>query len=263
MIEIETTPQVRAPMPPEIAKAVIDVKAKIKRIGKDSDNKHGGYKYTSVDQFFEEVGHIMADAGLFVILDEVDAHAETREATDNYGKAKISNWLSCEYDVFLFHTSGAQYGPIKRRIQVIASGPQAYGSAASYVEKYFLRSLLKIPTGEQDADADAQDGLPGSRGKPSDKWSGREGANAREEDSQAARYYVTQSKVRILKIENVAALQAWWKDQKSVMNDFFDGVNDPLYIDLKEFYTSHGKALKAKEPTTADLIGDDLPETVR
>jgi hypothetical protein len=254
-------------MPAAIAKAVIDVKAKIRRIGKDADNKHGGYKYTSVDQFFEEVGHIMAEAGLFVILDEIDAHAETREATDSYGKSKVSNWLSCEYDVFLFHANGAQYGPIKRRIQVIASGPQAYGSAASYVEKYFLRSLLKIPTGEQDADADAQDGLPGGkRGKPADKWSGKEGANAREEEFESRKYYVSQSKARLSKIESVTALQTWWKDQKSIMEDMFDGTDDPFYADLKGYYAEHGKALRAKETKADSLaakIGDDLPDSMR
>ena len=56
----------------------------------------------------------------------------------------------------LYHTSGTSYGPIHRKMMVAATGPQAFGSSQSYIEKYFLRALFKVPTGETDADADEQ-----------------------------------------------------------------------------------------------------------
>lgn len=147
-------------MPPEIAKAIVKVMGEVKKLGKDADNKHGGYKYVSVDQFFDQIGALMHGAGIFVVVDETSCETASRETVDGYGKVKVSNWLTSHYDISIFHDSGAQFGPIKRTIQVQATGPQSYGSAISYVEKYFLRSLFKIPTGEQDADADAQEGLP-------------------------------------------------------------------------------------------------------
>ncbi len=147
-------------MPPEIAKAIVKVMGEVKKLGKDADNKHGGYKYVSVDQFFDQIGALMHGAGIFVLVDEPESETASRETTDGYGKVKVSNWLTSHYDIWIFHDSGAHFGPIKRTIQVPATGPQSYGSAISYVEKYFLRSLFKIPTGEQDADAVAQEGLP-------------------------------------------------------------------------------------------------------
>jgi hypothetical protein len=147
-------------MPPEIAKGVVAVMKKIKMLGVDDKNQHGGYNYVSVDKFFDHVGRLMAEADIFDLIDEVSTVSEKKEAVDSYGKAKVSAWLTCTYDIFLFHASGAQFGPIRRTVQVQASGPQSYGSGMSFVEKYFLRGLFKIPTGEKDADDHPVDGLP-------------------------------------------------------------------------------------------------------
>lgn len=180
-----TAPAARPKMPPEIAKAVVTVKGQIERLSKDAKNPHGNYRYTSVDDFFEAVGHIMAEAGIFCIPHEVSAVVERREATDDRGNSRASNWLTCEYDLVLYHESGVEFGPMRRRIAVIASGPQAYGSAASYIEKQFLRSLFKIPTGDTEADEHDQKGLPDNRrSSPPPR---KEPAKYGEEDSAAAR----------------------------------------------------------------------------
>jgi hypothetical protein len=153
-------------MPPEIAKAVVKVMSEVKKLGKDARNEHGKYQYVSVDQFFQQVGKLMAEAGIFVIVNEAQSEIETRETTDTYGKLKMSAWLSTAYDIFIGHESGVMYGPLRRHQQVSATGPQSYGASEAYVEKYFLRNLFKIPTGEADADADAQDGLPATKRAP-------------------------------------------------------------------------------------------------
>ena len=64
------------------------------------------------------------------------------------------------FEIFLFSEEGDSYGPIKRQVQVKATGPQSYASAQSYVHKYFLRQLFCIPTGEADADAHDKQTLP-------------------------------------------------------------------------------------------------------
>ena len=153
-------------MPPEIAKAVVSVMGKIRTIGKDNRNEHGRYNYVSVDKFYELVGPLLAEAGIFVMVDERKSEVSVRESIDNYGKVKNIAWLSLEYDVSIYHASGVKFGPVQRSIQVIASGPQAYASGVSFVEKYFLRSLFKIPTGDQDdVDAHAAEPLPATSAK--------------------------------------------------------------------------------------------------
>jgi hypothetical protein len=130
----------------------------------------------------------------------------------------------------------------------------------SYAEKYFLRSLFKVPTGEEDADAHPQEGLPKNNEKV---WSGKAGANARDEELQASRYYVTSSKIKIAKIASIPELREWWNKEKPIMADMFSGKEDPLYIDLKTAYAAHGESLKLSElnkvPTTAEQIGDNIP----
>lgn len=147
-------------MPPEVAKAIIAVKKQVKQLGKDDENKFAKFKYVSVDKFYAIVGQMMAAAGLFVVTDEISCDVSKRETQTDQGQVKSSVWLTAQYEMTLFHESGTQYGPIHRTITVPATGPQAFGSAMSYAEKYFLRSLFKVPTGEEDADAEAQDGVP-------------------------------------------------------------------------------------------------------
>ena len=134
-------------MSPEIAKRITGVTRKIRRLIDDAVNKHAGYGYASIDKFYEDVGPIMADEGLFLILDEQSAHTQQRGST---------NWLELEFNVYVCSETGHSYGPVKRTQQVRADISTAYGSCASYLEKYFLRQLFKIPTGEKGEDLEAQ-----------------------------------------------------------------------------------------------------------
>jgi len=156
-------------MPPEIGKAVIGVTKQVKQLGKDQDNKFARFKYVSIDKFYAVIGQLMATEGLFLIADETSISTERREVTSDQGQTKTAMWITATYELMLFHESGAEYGPIHRTIMVAATGPQAFGSGLSYVEKYFLRSLFKVPTGEDDAEADSQDGLPETRSRAAPK----------------------------------------------------------------------------------------------
>jgi hypothetical protein len=114
---------------------------------RDKDNKFAGYRFVSHDQIKEKVGKLFAAAGITMVCDEISA-----EVQDKY--------LKCHYEIYIYHSSGASYGPVNRRIMVSANGPQAFGIAASYVQKYFLRDLLQIPTGEKEADQEPEVDLP-------------------------------------------------------------------------------------------------------
>ena len=142
-------------MPPEIADAVSQIMLNVEGLVRDKDNKFAGYRFTSHDQIKEKVGKLMAKAGLTLVCDETSA-----EVQDKY--------LKCHYEIYLYHSSGASYGPVNRRIMVSANGPQAFGIAASYVQKYFLRDLLQIPTGEKEADLEPEVDLPSENKKEID-----------------------------------------------------------------------------------------------
>jgi hypothetical protein len=150
----------RPKMSPDIAKAILTVMAKIKPLTKDSKNTFQKYSYVSVDQFYDLVGRLMAEADLFVMAFEKTMIVAKQSSTDDRGVTKESVWLSAVYDMYLYHASGAEFGPIERSIKVPASGAQSYASALSFVEKYFLRGLFKIPTGDPDADAEDKRTLP-------------------------------------------------------------------------------------------------------
>lgn len=164
--DVVITTEPHPTMPPEIAKAIIAVNKQVKSLAKDENNKYANFRYASVDAFYEAIGPLMAEAGLFVLAEEVSSEIERRETIDDRGQVKSSNWLSTNYELTLYHESGVGWGPVRRSMMVAASGPQAYGAGQSYVEKYFLRGLFKVPTSEGDADGHQQEGLPSRRPVP-------------------------------------------------------------------------------------------------
>lgn len=154
-----------AMMPPAVAAAIVKVARGIKAIAKNGVNEHGKYMFTSVDDFYNAVGPVMAEAGLFTFADLTHSETNEVETVDNYGKVKRNSYLSMEFDICLVHESGAMSMPVKRSVTVIAAGPQAYASGESFVTKYFIRNLFKVPTGDYDADQDEKTELPASRAK--------------------------------------------------------------------------------------------------
>ena len=157
MSEYEDAPKVNPVygVPPSIAAAIIAVKKRIRQLGADENNPHGGYKYVSVDKFYASIGPMMAEAGLALLIDEV----ETDVKEGSSGKP----WLFARYALRFMHESGAVAPPLMRSIAMPISGPQAFGAAQSYIEKQFIRQVMKIPTGEKDADETAQNEVPPPR----------------------------------------------------------------------------------------------------
>lgn len=152
------------PMPAEIAAAIVQIEAAVKSLPKDEKHKQG-WKYVSVDAFWEAIGPLMAAAGIFSFVDEVESEIVRRESTDERGDLRVTNWLTSKYEITIYTQTGVSWGPIRRAMSVVASGPQAYGGGLSFVEKYFLRGLFKVPTGDGDADAEPQEALP-ARNRP-------------------------------------------------------------------------------------------------
>lgn len=137
-----------------IAAAIVAIQAGVKKLGKEGNNQHGRYKYTSVDAFYEALGPLMADHKLATISHEESATIFTNEKTG-------ALYVDITYSIFLVHESGDMYGPIPRSITMPNTGPQTYGAAEAYITKYFLRDLFKVPTGENiDADNEPNNPVP-------------------------------------------------------------------------------------------------------
>jgi len=150
-------------MSPSIAAAIVAVCRDVRQLGADDRNKHGGYNFVSVDKFYAAIGPVMAKHGLATFANV--ARSEIVESVNDEGKTK--SHLHMEWELYLIHEDGSVYGAVRRDVTVIASGPQAYAAAESFVTKYFIRSTFKIPTVDKDdADLHEQEPLPqsGSRG---------------------------------------------------------------------------------------------------
>jgi hypothetical protein len=149
--------ETRSPkMPPEIAKAVFEVKRGIKQIGFDEKNEHSKYGYASIDKFYTSIRPLELEAGLEIILDEVGF--EVRQGDSGKG------WAFITYEVWLLHESGAMWGPLRRHLALPVTGAQTFGAAESYVHKAFRRGFFMVPTGEKDADELASsDSVPVAR----------------------------------------------------------------------------------------------------
>ena len=266
--QVETLPAA-IPMPPEIAIAVLDVMSKVKALGKDAQaTGTARFKYTSVDQFFELLGPLMSAAGIFTLLHETGATIEQRTTTFDNGGSKTSTWMTTDYEIWIYHKSGVAYGPVQRKIQVIASGPQSYGMGPSFVEKYFLRSLFKIPTGDDDADAHPQNGLPATREREPAKRDDHAIAQQEAADAEV-RAYIGECKGRWATMRSQAELAAWWKENFPGFSARFRGKEDPLWIKFKEDFSEVGAKLPAEGAKTtitsgagapADKPKDDIPE---
>lgn len=132
----------------EVMAAVSKAMGKVQAIAKTARNTDQKYDFASVDDFLAALNPICADAGLVIMMQEVECEGFTRQ-----GKYNETAWLRMVFEFTVGHASGQTLPPVRRSVEVIRSGAQAYGSAQSYALKQFLRALLLVPTGDKD-DAD-------------------------------------------------------------------------------------------------------------
>jgi hypothetical protein len=131
---------------PAIAAAIGDVR----KLGKGDRNKHDGYNFASVDDFLALVNPICSQHGIVVLAQEEGIEDFTRA-----GRNGESSWMRVSFGFTVYHSSGQCLPTVRRTVEVLRNGAQAYGSAQSYALKQFMRALLLIPTGDKD-DADFQ-----------------------------------------------------------------------------------------------------------
>lgn len=139
----------------ELNKAVCAVMAEVHSLKKAEDNKHGNYKYVSVDAFKDFVRPLMAKNGLSLLTNEVEFALDTVQSRN--GPTVVAR---ITFEFTLHHVSG-EIAPTERATIVLPyTGAQTAGAAKSYVIKEYMKGKFLVSTGDKDlieggADADA------------------------------------------------------------------------------------------------------------
>lgn len=138
-----------APIPPSIVRAVCALQATLEAVRKSGRNQHGGYQFASTDDIYAAITRKMGEVGLMILpLEEV---AETVRIEK---EGKTQQWLRAVFSFVVATEEATWHDPRSRRTLFIqVTGPQTFQAAQSYVEKAYLRSLFKIPTGDMDLDS--------------------------------------------------------------------------------------------------------------
>lgn len=245
MAENETVFQ----MTPEIAGAVCKVMGQVKQLGKTEKNKFDNYDFVSVDKFLAAVNPLCADAGLFVIHQEI--------GHDYYTNKKESLWMRVSFDFYLCHTSGHVCGPFRRCVAVPMTGAQSYGSAQSYALKQFFRALFMIPTGDRDdADFNTKDEHQAAPQKytPREDWTvdeepglatGVKGAKADPNASPAekAKSYADQIIKQFWEAKRADGVEGVWRKNEAVI-ERLKANYEPMYQDVLSAYEARLNAIK-------------------
>lgn len=159
-------------MSKEISSAVITAMQEVAMLKKGDENKFANYKYTSIDDFLEALRPKLAKAGLVVLSNEVEIVSYAVPEVKG-GKEVRATFNRYVYEFYLASPKTDEvYGPIRRSVDLRFVGAQTSGQAQSYSEKMFLRSLLKVATGDKDADDQEQGNFTGGVGAPGNKRTG-------------------------------------------------------------------------------------------
>ena len=137
------------PIPSSIVQALCQIMVTVDAVKKSQRNQHGGYNFASTDDIYAAVTRKMGEVGL-VLLSLEDRCEIKRIEKDG----KTAQWAHMEFSFVLATTADTWTDQrAKRTLYIQVTGPQTFQAAQSYVEKAYLRSLLKLPTGDMDLDS--------------------------------------------------------------------------------------------------------------
>lgn len=127
--------------PAEISEALLSIQRKIpQQLGHDSKNNHQNYGYVSIDKYYQCMRPLLNDEGLIILPQEVTSKMSQDGST-----------YMVTFEFFIVHESGKMWHfPIRRSVTLKYTGAQTSGMALSYAEKFFMRTVFKMATGEAD-----------------------------------------------------------------------------------------------------------------
>lgn len=138
---------------PALNDAICLVMLDVKRLRKADNNAFAKYRYTSVDDFKDDLRPKLAEHGLSVHADEVGCetfeHTNSKKETSLHAKFRFNMWLE--------HSSGEREKPEGLTVILPYTGAQTTGAARSYAVKEWLKSKFLASSGDSE-DADQGDG---------------------------------------------------------------------------------------------------------
>ena len=130
--------------PKVVSEALYKIQYQVKKLVHDASNDFQSYRYVSVDSYYEAVRPMLNSAEIMLIPNEIDSQISADGKTVKF-----------IYEFIVMHRSGATWNtPIRRTVYIQYGGAQSCGAALSYAEKFIMRTLFKIPTGEYDPAVD-------------------------------------------------------------------------------------------------------------
>lgn len=239
------------PMPKEIAEAVLSIMSGLDRLSKDRKNTYGGYDYVSVDAFLEMTQPACTAAGLIVKPVCIGAGRDIVSGQDRHGNEYDRRMVRYKFKFRLIHKSGTTWTDEEdeREVSMDDTGPQTLQAAESYAMKGYLRTLLQIPTGDDDADSERQQSAQVTRAKV-------KAAQTRNATGQDVIVWnmgsgpepippgeiVDRAMTFLDSVEDPKVAEKWWHDNKAGREEFFNR-HKRLAMNLKrkveEWFTQH------------------------
>jgi hypothetical protein len=220
----------------QLTKAKATVCEAIKRLEKSHTNSHGGYQFTSVDDFKDEVRPLMAKNGLDLHVSE-ESYALSTIKTGKDGKD--TNVATIRFKFVLEHVSGERSEPSFFTVCLPYTGAQTSGAAQSYaIKEGVYKGLFQASSGDIAEEADLQDQ---SRIAGNERMSKAEAKPLYEALQREMRAIVTDTR-------NPDDLYGWWSDNTEPVRIL------PLDWEamIKKEYADEWKSLKALEALDKD-----------
>lgn len=138
-----------------LTKAKAAVTTEIKRLEKSHTNSHGGYQFTSVDDFKDQVRPLMARNGLDLHISEESFTLSTIKTGKD---GKDTNVATIRFRFVIEHVSGERSEPSFFTVCLPYTGAQTSGAAQSYaIKEGVYKGLFQASSGDVTDEADLHD----------------------------------------------------------------------------------------------------------
>jgi hypothetical protein len=131
----------------QVISALVNAAKAMPSLVKGARNEHGGYNYVSIDSMYENIAQVALGFGLTWKAREVSF-----DVMPDFGKygTIVTGYA---FDLMHEETGTIWTDFFACSIAHPPQGAQTAGSALSYADKLFMRTVFKVQTGEKDADA--------------------------------------------------------------------------------------------------------------
>jgi hypothetical protein len=146
---------------PLIYERIRVIMSELGAIGKENTNKEQGFKFQSIDDFYNKSKELFAKQGVFTTCEVVSERSEVTESTNDSGKVRKLFWhvVHCRYTFWAPDGSKVTTDSIGKASDY---ADKAGNKSMAYAHKYALKQILLVTT-KDDEDGDLES--PGNERK--------------------------------------------------------------------------------------------------